>query len=397
MNDVATPVLVGPVTVTRKATGGRVTTVVDGEPLWFESADADLDPGAEALAGTMALAAVSARRPLRIADPVSRTWMDNVSRAQELWHEWWGYPVLPVQAELLDHDRPRGPRAALCFTGGVDSFHSLLTRDSVPDVLVFVHGLAVTLDNEPLAAVYEPMIRTVAREVGARAVVMRTNVREHALPRGARRRHVVGGSLAAPGHLLAGEVGTLVVSSSDSMRHDSEPALFFGTHWELDPLWSSDRLTVEPYGADRTRADKLREIDDHVLVRTHLRVCNGPSVRNCSRCDKCVLTMVLISLSSDPSRWTGFDWSEPLTARLDKLAKTSAHASYPEILGAGVDPDVARSIRRLLERTAHRTQHASLPRRLVRRARRVGRALSPPSPSPAASEPRDPHADDGTD
>src|SRR5262249_25540970 len=203
-------------------------------------------------------------------------------------NQWWGYPEIIPEPFHNPRQAPRATQTALCFSGGVDSFHTLLRSGYAIQYLVFVLGFDVELGDLRRFEAFEPSLRAAAAETGARPVVIRTNLREHSAfaPVSWERAH--GGALAAIGHLLDGIVGQLLISSTDpfSLR------IPWGSHWMTDAFWSSEKLQVLHVGAHIDRNQKLRAITDEPLARNHLRVCweNRTPVGNCSRCEKCVRT-----------------------------------------------------------------------------------------------------------
>ena len=356
----------GPVEATTDGGMHRVAADLGGERLWFESADLAPDEGAEALACCALMPAVAARERLEIAGPVSPVWLTRIGQMLGIWQQWWGYPVLPPRAPALRQARPRASGTALCFSGGVDSFHTLLCGPSRPDLLAFVHGYDIPLADQRRMTVWEQSLREVASEVGARAVVLRTNLRQHRLARrcGWTRWH--GGATAATGHLLAGQAGTLLISSSFPPGYGYR----WGSHCELDPLWSSERLAVVHYGETYSRLAKVRGIVSHDLARRHLRVCweNRLAAGNCSRCDKCLCTMALIATCGAHAQVPTFDWSGSLAERLDRLPRTQFIYTYAELLTQEPDGPLASAVRSLLQRTAARVTWREQAAYLLQRA-----------------------------
>jgi hypothetical protein len=341
---------VGPVEAREWSGGSRIEAAVDGESLSFESAETVLEPSPEAIAGCALMAAVAGRRTLAVADRVDATWLGNMDRMLRIWNRWWGYPVRPIRVGVRPAVAARARKTALCFTGGVDSFYTLLCGPTRPDVVAYVRGYDMSPDDEVRWSSFEPSFREVACDTGAHAVVLRTELRRHhALSRlDWSRAH--GGLLAAIGHLLSGEVGRLLVSSSYTLAVLTR----WGSHPGTDPLWSSDRVEVVHVGVEHSRISKIRAISGHELARHHLRVCweNRSASGNCSRCDKCVSTMVFLATCVEADRLPTFDWSGSLADRLDRLPGTRFGNSYRELLAGRPDRRLAAAIRALLRRTA---------------------------------------------
>jgi hypothetical protein len=264
--------------------------------------------------------------------------------------DWWGYPAAGPQVRAAP--RRRRPRAAtaLCFSGGVDSFHSLLTGPS--DALVYVLGYDVALGDEARAAAVEHLVRDVAARTGRDAVIVRTNLREHpSFGVGWERAH--GGALAGVGHLLDDHVGLLRLSATFSQM-EIRP---WGSHPALDPLWSSARLRIDHAGLEIRRIHKLTRIAGVPLVRQHLRVCweNRGAGLNCSHCDKCLITMAVLAHSGQLAGIATLDGPETIVERLEALPSTRYLHSYGTLLEGDLPADLHAAIERLLARTAATT------------------------------------------
>ena len=329
---------------------GRVVARADGRPIWFESDDADLRPAGEAFGGLLLLPAMSSGADLELEMQIDSRWRANLARAARIVADWWGYEEPHVS---VAGDRAAGPRATgrmLCFTGGVDSFHTLLTGPVRPDALVFAAGFDVSLTEATKLAAVDAALRSVATAAGIRAIALRTNLRRHRTFRQVPWNRSHGTALAALGHLLAGEYGTLVTSSTFS-RDDRRP---WGSDWRLDPYWSASDLEVVHEGADVPREQKLREIAGNPLVQNHLRVCWNSECEelNCGRCDKCVATMVILVACGQLERFATFPDGAQLHERLDDLATTRYLKMHARLLAAGLPAPVDRALARLLDRSA---------------------------------------------
>src|SRR5262245_61823059 len=192
----------------------HVSADVDGLPLWFESADLELAPSPEAFASAMLIPALANGESLVLQEPCDPQWRANVDTAQHVVREWWGFPIRPLRApDRSPAESPRATATALCFSGGVDSFFSLLRFPSAIDYLVTVHGFDVRLDDPERFAEVKETTRRVAAEVGAQSVIIRTNLRRHGRFTPCPWPVSHGGALAALGHMLDRHVGRLVVSS----------------------------------------------------------------------------------------------------------------------------------------------------------------------------------------
>jgi hypothetical protein len=378
---------------TTEGGSSRVSANVAGSEVWFESADVTLRPSSEAFVSAFLIPAAIQERQLVAAGPVASDFAAHLPRVLDVTARWWNYARLLPKLDMTEA-HPRQPTvgksvapaagAALCFSGGVDSFFSLLAAGRAVDALVFVHGFDVKPDDMERAAAIEEHLRSVAREVGARSVVIRTNLRAHPSFRSCPWIRTYGGALAAMGHLLSNEWSTLLVSSSYSYS-DPHPS---GSHWELDPLWSGGGLVVEHIGAEFSRTEKLAALKDHPLVHRYLRVCweNRSSRLNCSRCEKCVRNEVVLAALGALDAFQVFDDPRTLADRVDGVEcvrNEGLFKLYELSLAMGLPYDLDVALRLLLSRS----RGARLRRRLgdarwyaiavARRILRLGRTGSP--------------------
>lgn len=340
--------------------GRRVMADAAGLPMWFESADLALSPVTEAFGSALLIPVLHEAKRLRLDGSVSREWMENIGRMLPILAEWWHYPEFAPRVSLNvtsneTKDAPSGEGAALCFSGGVDSFYSLLRGGINPRLLVFIHGYDMKLEDEARLAAFLPTLEAAAGATGARPVVVRTNLRGHPAFNGCSWERTHGGALSAVGHLLTRSIDRFYISAT-YVLDDERP---WGSHSRLDHLWSSDRLRVEQCGAEIWRHDKLRAIVDEPLVRDHLRVCweNRTAAGNCSRCDKCVMTMIVLAQAGRLDRFRVFDAGAPsryegaLAARVDELGQTIYVRTYACLRRDGLGPELDGAVRRLLERS----------------------------------------------
>jgi hypothetical protein len=330
------------------AAGGRISVEVDGDRAWLESDDATLVPRMEAFGSAFELPALHAGAHLVLRAPVDRAWKAASPRRAGVAATWWGYEPRRLRA------RGRGPRGhprpgvALCFSGGVDSFHTLLHGPLAPDLLCFVHGFDVPLDDAPRAADRLAVLRAAAAARGARPVVVRSNLRDLPAVNAMPWVNTHGGALAAVGHALAGEVGTLLISATFDY-HDGRP---WGSHPALDGLWSATDLRIVHAGAEVIRREKLRALVGEPVAREHLRVCweNRAPTGNCGRCDKCVANLAVLAADGHHDGLPALTPPEPLSRLLGDLPATLYLRTYGHIADE-LPPGPRAAVQRLLERS----------------------------------------------
>ena len=362
----------------------RVSADVDGRAVWFEADGVDLEPAAEAWASAFLIPALHRRAALQIDAPVDSVWLENVRGVEGLLHEWWNLPQKPPSAGARPPGHVHGGERALFFSGGVDSFHTLLRSGERVDRLLLIHGFDYALDDGPRLEATECMLREVAAARGIHWAVIRTDAREHPLFERVEWERAHGGVLAAVAHLLDDDFGEVLISSSVNQ----ENPIPWGSHWRLDPLWSSSRRRIVHVGQQYRKEDKVREIAGEPLAQRHLRVCweNRSRWGNCSRCYKCLYARLVLAEMGALDRFGGFESADTLAAHLDALPRGKKQMrTFTALLESPRLPeDVRCALRRLVERTERER------RPIVRLRRAAASALFGMWPRRPQREPRIP-------
>jgi hypothetical protein len=128
----------------------------------------------------------------------------------------------------------------------------------------------------------------------------------------------------------------------------------FGSHPELDPLWSSSAVRIIHYGGDRTRRQKTAAIASYAPAQKYLRVCwehRTPEL-NCGECEKCVRTQLEFLTAGNLERITTFP-NGSLSERIDRLSRLEKHLLffYEEMIDHIDAPDVRQAIDALVVRS----------------------------------------------
>jgi hypothetical protein len=205
------------------------------------------------------------------------------------------------------------------FSGGVDSFYSVVRHADELDTLIFVHGFDVPLANATLRERVAAELRAAATALGKRLIEVETNAREFLDRFGNWGTHTHGSALASVAHVLADAVGKVYVASS----YTRDEALPWGSHPDLDPLFGSEATEILYDLDDATRLDKTFAIAKCDAALRHLRVCweNPEGSYNCGRCEKCMRTMLTLELAGALGRCNTF--AAPLDLRrIERLGIT---------------------------------------------------------------------------
>lgn len=306
--------------------------------------------------------------PLYVDGAVSPTLLASSERLQQIYRRWvTGARMIPVTARSIAPDTPleRKDGVGCFFSGGVDSFHTLLTHERSITHLVLISGFDKGLRNPAVLEKTCIALREVAAAFGKQPVEVSTNIRHFTDPL-ASWSFYHGGVLAAVALALSRGAGSFLVPSSYSYDQ-LHP---WGSHPLLDPLWSLPGLQMVHDGCEFMRYEKISRIAGEDLALRHLRVCwdtGQGSDFNCGKCEKCLRTMLSLYLNGALDRCPTFP--TPLVPR--------AFSSI-RIRTEGQMAFMQENLRELALRPGRydRALHRALSRAMWRgRIRRAARAL----------------------
>ena len=303
---------------------------------------------------------------LRVAEPLSPRLLEAVPAVIQVLTTFdryaWGLDLgaVAVEAPTRVPDASRRGRGVACFfSGGVDSTFTVREHRKDLTALVFVHGFDVALHDAPLRHAVSSSMRAAADALGLPLVEVEADL--HRFAHGSLPWSIYHGSaMASVAHLLAPLADTFLFPASDTYATLSA----CGSHPLLDPLWSSEAVSVVHHGCGASRMEKVRSFgvdDGGPDPLSWLRVCwrNPGGAYNCGRCPKCVSTMVALRMAGLLERAPTFP------SRLDLARVAALDLSSPgsgllwsryvhELEASGRDPELARAIRvGLATRRAH--------------------------------------------
>lgn len=244
---------------------------------------------------------------LQMDQPVSSRLIYNSQAAQDILRSWYPKQLVPARLEVQARPQDKAPlltKTVSCFTGGVDSFDTLIRNENDIDALVYMHGFDIPLSRTDVREPTSAHLREVAEFTGKQLIEGSTNMRRFLNRAGKWPTLTHGAALSSIGHLLSGQFGRQMIPAS----HTYSDTFAWGSHPLLDHLWSSNRLSIVHDGAGSTRVDKTKRVAKYPAAKEHLRVCwQNTGKYNCGVCDKCVRTMVALSLSGDLPEFKTFD------------------------------------------------------------------------------------------
>jgi hypothetical protein len=257
---------------------------------------------------------------------------------------------IKVKTDKTSFLKMNGRSIGCFFSGGVDSFYSLLKNLKDKDQtkgkinkLIVIRGFDIALDKsyDWLWEKTSKNAKKVAKKLGIETIEVTTNIKEHTeLMEDWRKqpikRHWVpslfGSLLSAVGLTLQNTISIVYIPSGltykDLMPHGSHPL--------LDPLWSTESLEVIHDGCEANRFEKInREIIKNRMALNNLRVCINPRFLgdyidtppwenrdkefNCGDCEKCLRTLVCFDILGGLDKATTFKNHLAYKSSLNKL------------------------------------------------------------------------------
>ena len=349
------------------------------DALWFRVPARFRDwvsAGPEAAVASLVMLAMALGERIEVAEPMSAMTHYGISQCVDFFHLW-----LPGKLKRIDIVAPAYTGAAAdapvphavvsCFSGGVDSFHTVYDhlegRAANPEYalthLFFAHGFDIPVQlpvYEDIAAECE----TLAAGWNLGLVRLATNVRhllDPHVPWVTSHGTVLGGSAL----LLAGGIRAFVIPSTNRHSRLFAPC---GSNPVTDPMLGTPSMQIVHYGSHRSRIEKIRDIAHRSEAQQYLRVCwqNAAGVRNCGACAKCLKVMMPLALEGMLERFTGFpplpDWDriDPACFAPLDLSKYADEPSYAgellELALARGRSDVEAILRRAESAPAHRSR-----------------------------------------
>ena len=270
-------------------------------PVWIKSTHPLENPmncGNAILCATL-IPAMSANETLHIPIPINKKLIENTEVIQEIYHSWHPDFAHKENSFSMNNNETNintnlNTNIGLFFSGGVDSFYTLLKNTLSITHLIYVHGFDVSLDDDYRRQEISSTLKAISEEMNLQLVEIETNLREFSDAFTLWGEHYFGAGLAMIAHLLAPEIGTIYISCDTTYRM-LEP---WGSHPLVTPLWGTSNSVHIFFGATATRFEKMRYLADKLTPAKYLHVCweHKNNSINCGECEKCIRTMTALFL-----------------------------------------------------------------------------------------------------
>ena len=261
--------------------------------LYLQSSSLIEQPGLEVALPLAILPGMRRDEPIHVEGAISETFLQGVREVMEHYaSSFEGFTVVPITADSVYKAEPSAAvRKASFFSGGVDSFFSLLkARDELTDIIT-IRGFDMSLKDEERWEKTRASAQAVADELKIQLHEVECNFGSIIKAYGKWLEHGHGIALVSVARSMAGLFGEVRIPGSDSL----EGQVPWGSSIFTDPKYSDERLTIVHDACEANRVDKMVYLGNEPLALKYLRVCPGSKhdgYYNCCRCEKCLRTMV---------------------------------------------------------------------------------------------------------
>lgn len=288
------PIIVEPARRTPESCGARFRRGRRSSEITFRAQGVPLLPLDDPFVPLALLVGLRQRRPVRIEGPVSTALLASLPTVTDNLLTW--YPALrrvDVTARSPVPPAPRVGRGVACFfSGGLDSFYSVLRPPREVTHLLFVHGFDLRLEDVALRAAVAPRVRDAAAGLDATLLEIETDLRRWSDPHADWTWYCHAG-LVATALLVSHALDEIRIAATIADAH-RPPALRGGAR----RTWDNGGARIVSDGAEATRPGKARVVAASPAARRHLRVCweNRDGRYNCGACPKCLRTRLALEV-----------------------------------------------------------------------------------------------------
>lgn len=236
----------------------------EGYVIRYRCSRGPIADGAESLLIALLLPAMKHGLTIHLASPVSSRLMQSIPAIQDIFKMW----NPEFQKVALDVSVRESPLPSVAkgvgafFSGGVDSFYTLLKNQDEITALIFVQGIEKHLaDDSLLRSKVTSSIREAAVKLGKPLIEVETNLRSFSDQYTSWGEFYHGAGLASVALLLSPQFHKVYIPSSQSYAQ----LLPWGSHPILDPMWSTESTEIVHDGCEARRVEKVKFISSNEM------------------------------------------------------------------------------------------------------------------------------------
>lgn len=193
--------------------------------------------------------------------------------------------------EVRNYTLKKQGGTATFFSGGVDSFYTLLKRINDINILIVLYGFDIKLKDLGKIKKTKQATNNVADILNKDLIEITGNITEIITDYCKWVTEGHGFALAAVSRALAGWLNVVYIPGTHSVNDKKS----WGSTIFTDQQHSDDAISIIHDADQKERIEKLLYISENRLALENLRVCGDvpyDGTYNCSRCEKCVRTML---------------------------------------------------------------------------------------------------------
>ena len=250
-------------------------------------------------------------RPLHVHGRLERRLAQQMETYMRYWSRWCPdrFREIPLSAdEWIEAPLTSSARegAISCFSGGVDSFYSMLRlqEDTGHRVksLLFLHGLDISLSRKKFYQDRADEMEPWLHQRSLKLIRVQMNAKETA------RRFQLNWGMIGHGSFLAAALQLFshdhALGCMPSSHSPDGPCLPWGSNPVTDPLYSISHFQQINHAFQVPRYEKISELSQHEDYLPMLRVCwqEQQSSVNCGFCPKCIVSLLALEVAK-PGSW----------------------------------------------------------------------------------------------
>lgn len=296
---------------------------------------------------------------LLIEGKVSKKLLAGVVKLMQIINKWRpDYKIIKIEHFGYEDNKSDGKEAGMFFSGGIDSFYTLLKNENYPagdtdkiKYLLFVKGFDIYGRNENVFEEALSRIRKVSDAYKKSLLPIETNVRDINI-------RIIdwdishGAAMASVALGLEALFREIYIAASYSYKN----LMPWGSHPLTDPLWSTESLAFVHDGCEASRVEKiLWQVGKSQVALDNLRVCweNRESRFNCCKCEKCLRTMLNLYAAGVLDKCSAFNSRLSRSAVANMKIETRgervfAEENYDALVLNGIDLQLIKSLRKAM-------------------------------------------------